>query len=206
MIISAMVLATFAGTGTFFIAYTYENTLDRINENKRIALLNAFHVLIKSEQHDNDMFTDYISVTNKELLGSNKAVNIYRARKQGKPVAVIINSVAPDGYSGNIDLLVAIYNNGTLAGVRVIQHKETPGLGDAIDTSRSNWILGFNQQSLTNTSKQQWAVKKDGGKFDQLTGATISPRAIVKAVYNTLLFYKKNKNSLFLKSKKTDKS
>lgn len=206
MIISALVLAIFAATGTFFIAYTYESTLDRINENKRIALLNTFHVLITPEQHDNDIFSDYISVTNKELLGRKKSVNIYRARKQGKPVAVIINSVAPEGYSGNIELLVAINFNGTLSGVRVVQHKETPGLGDAIEVSRSNWILGFEKQSLTNTSKQQWAVKKDGGKFDQLTGATITPRAIVKAVHKTLLFYKEHKNSLFLKRKITDKS
>lgn len=197
MIISAVVLALFAIAGTFFVSYTFDNTKERINENKRIALLRAFHVLISPQEHDNDLFNDIIQVKNKELLGSNKEVNIYRARKNNKNVAVIINSVAPDGYSGAIELLVAIYADGTLAGVRVVQHKETPGLGDAIDESRSDWITKFKGRSLTTPEKKGWAVKRDGGEFDQFTGATITPRAIVKAVYKTLNFYKQNSESLY---------
>ena len=197
MIISAVLLAMFAIAGTFFVSYTFDNTIDRINENKRLALLKAFHILIPPSAHDNDIFTDIISVQNKELLGSNKPVNIYRARKNNKPVAVIINSVAPDGYNGNIELLVAININNTLAGVRVVHHKETPGLGDAIEENRSDWITKFNQRSLTNPDKKGWAVKRDGGEFDQFTGATITPRAIVKAVYNTLRYYKENRESLY---------
>ena len=197
MIISAIVLALFAAGGTFFVTYTYDNTIDRINENKRLALLKAFHVLIPPTAHDNDVFTDVISVQNKNLLGSNKPVNIYRARKDNKNIAVIINSVAPEGYNGNIDLLVAINYNGTLAGVRVVHHKETPGLGDAIEENRSNWITKFKQLSLTNPDKKGWAVKRDGGEFDQFTGATITPRAIVKAVYNTLRYYKEHRDTLY---------
>lgn len=197
MIISALVLALFAMAGTFFVSFTFDNTIDRINENKRIALLNALHVLISPAEHDNDIFNDFIQVTNKDLLGNHKPVNVYRARKENQPVAVIINSVAPDGYNGDVELLVAIRYNGTLAGVRVVQHKETPGLGDAIDENRSDWILGFKQHSLTNPDKKGWAVKKDGGQFDQFTGATITPRAIVKAVYNTLRYYKEHRDELF---------
>ena len=197
MIISAILLAMFAAAGTFFVTYTFDNTIDRITENKRLALLKAFHVLIPPSAHDNDIFTDVISVQNKALLGSNKSINVYRARKNNKSVAVIINSVAPDGYSGNIELLVAINVNGTLAGVRVVHHKETPGLGDAIEENRSDWITKFKQRSLTNPDKKGWAVKRDGGEFDQFTGATITPRAIVKAVYNTLLYYKENRDSLY---------
>jgi electron transport complex protein RnfG len=195
MIISAVLLALFAIAGTFFVSFTFENTIDRINENNRIALLKAFHVLISPQEHDNDIFSDFISVKNKALLGNDKPVNVYRARKQNKPVAVIINSVAPDGYNGKIELLVAIYYDGTLAGVRVVQHKETPGLGDAIDEQRSDWILKFNQRSLTSPAKKGWAVKRDGGDFDQFTGATITPRAIVKAVYNTLTYYKQHRDN-----------
>ena len=147
MLISAVLLALFAITGTFFVSYTFESTIDKINENKRLALLKAFHVLIPATAHDNDIFNDIIQVTNKELLGSNKEINIYRARKDNKPVAVIINSVAPDGYSGNIELLVAINFSGTLEGVRVVQHKETPGLGDAIEENRSDWITRFKDKS-----------------------------------------------------------
>ena len=197
MIISAVLLAMFAVAGTFFVSYTFDNTIDRINENKRLALLKSIHVLIPPSAHDNDIFTDTIPVQNKSLLGSNKSVKVYRARKNNKPVAVIINSVAPDGYSGNIELLVAININGTLAGVRVVHHKETPGLGDAIEENRSDWITKFKQRSLIDTDKKGWAVKRDGGEFDQFTGATITPRAIVKAVYNTLRYYKENRDTLY---------
>ena len=197
MIISAIALGFFAIAGTYIVSYTFENTIDQINENKRLTLLKAFHVLILPSQHDNDMFTDIIQVTDKELLGTNKPVNIYRARKNNKPVALIINSVAPDGYNGNIELLIAINYDGSLAGVRVVQHKETPGLGDAIEENRSDWILKFRNLSLTNPAKKGWAVKRDGGDFDQFTGATITPRAIVKAVYKTLSYYKMHKDTLF---------
>ena len=197
MIISAVVLALFAASGTFFVSYTYENTIDRINENKRLALLKAFHVLILPSEHDNDVFNDIIQVQNKELLGSKKLVKIYRARKEQKPVAVIINSVAPDGYNGNIELLVAIRYDGSLAGVRVVGHKETPGLGDAIEANRSDWITKFKDLSLLNPTTKGWAVKRDGGEFNQFTGATITPRAIVKAVYNTLRYYKEHRDTLY---------
>lgn len=197
MIISAIVLSLFAVVGTFFVSYTFDNTVDRINENKRLALLKAFHVLIPPTAHDNDIFNDIITVQNKELLGSKKTVNIYRARKNNRPVAVIINSLAPDGYSGDIELLVAINYDGVLAGVRVVHHKETPGLGDAIEENRSDWITKFKNKSLLNPDKKGWGVKRDGGEFDQFTGATISPRAIVKAVYKTLLFYKDHQDTLY---------
>ena len=197
MIISAIVLALFAIAGTFFVTYTYDNTIDTINENKRLALLKAFHVLISSEIYDNDIFNDIIQIQNKSLLGSKKLVTVYRARKENKPVAVIINSVAPDGYNGNIELLVAINYDGDLAGVRVVGHKETPGLGDAIEEKRSDWITKFALKSLTNPDKKGWAVKRDGGEFDQFTGATITPRAIVKAVYNTLRYYKEHRDTLY---------
>lgn len=197
MIISAIVLALFAIAGTFFVSFTYDNTIDRINENKRHALLKAFHILISPETYDNDIFNDIIQIQNKSLLGSKNPVTIYRARKENKPVAVIISSVAPDGYNGNIELLVAINYDGNLAGVRVVGHKETPGLGDAIEESRSDWITKFAQKSLTNPDKKGWAVKRDGGEFDQFTGATITPRAIVKAAYNTLLYYKEHRDTLY---------
>ncbi len=197
MIISAVVLALFAVAGTFFVSYTFDNTIDRINENKRLALLKSIHVLISPTIHDNDIFTDIIKVGNKKLLGSKKPVTIYRARKDNKPIAVIVNSIAPDGYNGNIELLVAIQYDGTLAGVRVTHHKETPGLGDAIEDNRSDWIKTFAQKSLTDPDTKGWAVKRDGGEFDQFTGATITPRAIVKAVYNTLRYYKEHRDTLY---------
>lgn len=197
MIISAMVLALFSVVGTFFVSFTFDNTSERIKENKRLALLKAIHVLIPPASHDNDIFTDIVKVQNKALLGSAKPINVYRVRKNNKPVAAIISTVAPDGYISNIELLVAIRYDGTLSGVRVTHHKETPGLGDAIEENRSDWITRFKNKSLTHPDKKGWAVKRDGGDFDQFTGATITPRAIVKAVYNTLRYYKNNRDTLY---------
>lgn len=197
MLISSVVLAIFSIAGTAFVSTTFDLTEERIKQNHRTALLNGLHILVPSERHDNDLFTDVITVTNKELLGAKKAVKIYRARNKGKPVAAIINAVAPDGYSGRIDLLVAINVDDTIAGVRIVLHKETPGLGDAIDHRHSNWAEGFKQHSLTNPDKKGWAVKRDGGIFDQFTGATISPRAVVKATYKTLLYFREHKDKIF---------
>ena len=197
MTISSTLLGLFAIVGTLMVAFTHHNTAARIAANERAFLLRSLHALVKPSQHDNDLFTDVIQVKHTHYLGTEDAVNVYRARMAGEPVAVIINSVAPDGYSGNISLLVAIQHDGKLAGVRVVNHRETPGLGDAIEASRSDWVLGFNGKSLLNPDKKDWAVKRDGGKFDQFTGATITPRAVVKAVYNTLQYYEEHQDRLF---------
>lgn len=197
MLISAALLGTFAVVGTGVVAYTFGITKHRIVENERQTIVKSLHALIRPEEHDNDLYADVIQVQDEALLGTAEPVNVYRARKDGKPVAAIINSVAPDGYSGTIKLLVAVRNDGTLAGVRVVNHRETPGLGDGIDIDRSDWIQGFAGKSLGNPGEQAWRVKRDGGVFDQLTGATISPRAVVKAVRNTLKYYAKHKKMIF---------
>ncbi|MDH5447216.1 MAG: electron transport complex subunit RsxG [Gammaproteobacteria bacterium] len=197
MTISAFLLGLFSITGTGVVAFTFEKTKQKIAENERAAMVASLHQLITPKEHDNDLYADVIQVSNEKLLGTDEPVNVYRARMKDKPVAAILNSVAPDGYSGNIYLLVAIRFDGTLAGVRVVKHKETPGLGDGIEIERSNWILGFNSKSLTNPPTGKWRVKRDGGVFDQMTGATITPRAVVKAVKNTLNYYQANKDMLF---------
>ena len=130
---------------------------------------------------------------------SKEPVTVYRARKQGKPVALALTTFAPDGYNGTIKILVGINYNGSLAGIRIVSHHETPGLGDAIETDRSNWVYQFNNKSLVNPTPKKWGVKRDGGVFDQFTGATITPRAVVKAVYRSLLYYQANRKMLFSK-------
>ncbi|HEB55974.1 MAG TPA: electron transport complex subunit RsxG [Gammaproteobacteria bacterium] len=197
MAVSAILLGLFAVIGTGMVSLTYENTAERIAANHRETLLKTLHELIPADQYDNDIFSDTIRISNPALLGSDNAVNVYRARKAGQPVAAIIESIAPDGYSGNIYLLIAIKYNGQIAGVRVVNHRETPGLGDAIDTSHSNWILSFTGKSLKNLKAKDWAVKRDGGKFDQFTGATITPRAVVKAVHNALIYFDQHRDELF---------
>lgn len=194
---SAILLTLFSVMGTGLVALTHALTKDRIAEAERAALLRSLHQIISEEQYDNDLFNDYIEVNEPEMLGSKEPVSIYRARQQGEPLAALITSAAPDGYGGAIKLLVGIYYNGTLAGVRVIAHSETPGLGDAIEAKRSPWILQFSGLSLQTPSKEQWKVRRDGGVFDQFTGATITPRAVVKAISKTLIYYQQNREVIF---------
>ena len=197
IVITTIVLLLFAVMGTALVAYTYDNTRDLIAANERATLLRKLHRLISPEQHDNVLLEDTVSVRDETLLGSDQPVMVYRARKNGKPVALVIAAIAPDGYSGSIKLLVGINVDGSLSGVRVVAHRETPGLGDAIDEARSDWIRIFDGKSLQAPDVSRWAVRKDGGEFDQLTGATITPRAVVKAVRNALLYYQDNQEALF---------
>lgn len=196
MLRSASLLAMFAIIGTTLVVFTFDNTRDRVARNKRDFTLARLHELIAAGEHDNDIDRDVIRVTDPRL-GTKKQVIVYRARKQGKPVAAIIQSTAPDGYSGAIEMLVAIRLDGSLAGVRVVEHRETPGLGDAIDVRKSNWIKVFKGLSHNNPEQKDWKVKRDGGKFDQITSATITSRAVVKAVYNTLAYFNDNHEMLF---------
>ena len=187
------------------VAVTHHTTEERIIQNERDYLLRTLNSLIPPEAYDNRLYEDAIEVVDKALLGSSKPLPIYRARKNGKPVAAILTVVAPDGYNGDIKLLVAVRFNGTIMGVRVVSHLETPGLGDAIDADKSNWINSFRGYSLHNPDELGWHVEKDGGIFDQFTGATISPRAVVKAVYNSLKYYEQHKAEIFSLPSKTER-
>jgi len=196
VIIASLILGVFAVAGTTLVSFTYENTKDRIEENKRLALLKQLTKLVPAQQIDNDIVADSISVSAPDQLGQQES-RIYLGRKNAQPVAAVFESTTHRGYSGDINLLVAVMHDGTLGGVRVISHKETPGLGDKVDENRSDWILSFAGKSLSNPSPDQWKVKRDGGYFDQFTGATITPRAVVEAVRKTLDYYRLNQEKIF---------
>ncbi|MBF0217909.1 MAG: electron transport complex subunit RsxG [Gammaproteobacteria bacterium] len=196
MLIGALLLAAFAFIGTGLVSATYEATASKIAENERQRLLSTLNALVPASDYNNAIESDLIHLDAPQLSGQSP-LPIYRARFDGKPVAVVIASTAPDGYAGPIKLLIGIRYDGELSGVRVISHKETPGLGDAIEIERSDWLLGFNGKSLENTPSSGWKVKKDGGIFDQFTGATITPRIIVKAIYGTLNYYKQHREAIF---------
>ncbi len=197
MLTTALLLGGFAVVGTGMVAVTHHETEARIAQNERDYLLRTLNTLIPPDTYDNVLYEDAIEVVDKALLGSSTPLPIYRARKGGKPVAAIITTVAPDGYNGDIKLLVAVRYDGTIMGVRVISHLETPGLGDSIDSKKSHWIDGFRGYSLHNPDELGWHVEKDGGIFDQFTGATISPRAVVKAVHNSLKYFEQHKAEIF---------
>lgn len=197
-----LVLAAFAIGATSIVVFTESNTRDKITENEQQALLSAINALVDRHEYNNDILTDVITLPKTKQLATEENTTVYRARKDNTPVAVILTSIAPNGYSGKITLLVGIYYDGSLAGVRVINHKETPGLGDKINEKKTDWILKFKGLSLLNPVDTKWAVKKDGGEFDQFTGATITPRAVVSAVKKSLQFFEQNRDELFKEAQK----
>jgi electron transport complex protein RnfG len=199
ILIAAAILASFAVLGTSLVSFTYAMTKERIEQNERETLLRSLHALVPPESVDNDMISDVIKVSDFDLLGTDQTT-VYRGRKMEQPVASVLTTVVPNGYSGPIKLLVAVRYDGTLGGVRVISHKETPGLGDKIEESRSDWIYGFTGKSLGDPPLDKWGVKRDGGVFDQFTGATITPRSIVQAVKKTLLYVRDHKEALYDRS------
>jgi electron transport complex protein RnfG len=172
-------------------------TRDRIARNQQAWIKQHLDALVAPRSYDNDPLADTIDVSAPELLGSTLPVKAYRMRKAGIPVAVAIRSVAPDGYRGPLELLVAIAPDGQLLGVQVIRHNETPGLGDAFENRDADWLERFRGLSLIKPPQQRWTVRRDGGDFDAFTGATITPRAIVKAVRRTLEFYQANEERLY---------
>ncbi|TQV84733.1 electron transport complex subunit RsxG [Exilibacterium tricleocarpae] len=196
---NSLILGVFALATAALLSGTYQGTRDRIASEERKAAQKALLEIVPSSRHNNDLLMDTLAVpkVHWELLGLKNGGDINIARDGDQPIAVIIPAVAPDGYSGAIKLIAGVNRDGTLAGVRVLAHTETPGLGDKVDLKKSDWILGFNGTSLQSPMPDQWQVKKDGGDFDQFTGATITPRAVVKQVRKVLEFYQLNQTLLF---------
>ena len=195
---NSLLLAMFAVCTTLLITGTYLLTKDRISEQKRIAEEKALLEIVPRDRHDNSMLDDVVVVGQEaEGLGLAEDKRIYLARKGEEVVAAIIPVTAPDGYTGDIELIVGVNADGSIAGVRALSHRETPGLGDKVDARKSDWIFSFNGLSLENPGLPGWAVKKDRGVFDQFTGATITPRAVVAATLRALQYAEANRKSLF---------
>ena len=194
---TAITLIAFAVVFTALLAFVFQITKVPIEKSEAAARLSLFRQIVPQSMHNNDLLTDTVTIAPNDLLGNKQPTIANRARIDNAPAAVIIEAIAHDGYSGDIKLLIAIKADGSISGVRVLAHKETPGLGDYIDIAKDNWIKLFDNQSLLKTAEPQWKVKKDGGEFDYMAGATITPRAIVKAVHKALQYFEANKQSLF---------
>lgn len=199
---SAILLGLFAMVGTGLVSGINALTEDQIAENIRQSTLRSLGEVLPADRFDNDILADIVEI-NDPLLDRHGPAIVHLAQKEGEPVAAIFEVATREGYSGHIGVLVGVNYDGTVSGVRIIQQKETPGLGDDIDQSRSDWILGFEGKSLGDPTEKDWAVKKDGGVFDQFTGATISPRAVVKKVKQTLIYYKQHRDQLFKPAEQT---
>lgn len=191
------IMIGFTVLGTLMLTSAFFATRAPILESERQAKLELFQQVLPAGLHDNDLLKDVAVVAAGGELGNREETLAYRARLAGQPSAVILEANAPDGYSGDIKLLVAVRVDGTIAGVRVLAHKETPGLGDYIDIAHGNWIKNFDEQSLAKKADDAWKVKKDGGSFDYMAGATITPRAVVRAVHKALKYFDGHRDELF---------
>ncbi|CAM3678633.1 electron transport complex subunit RsxG [Parendozoicomonas haliclonae] len=195
---NSLTLALFALLTVGLVSFTWLMTKERIAEQIRLSEQKALFEVLPANQFDNKLLDTTVIPPEPELLGPiSEQARVWVAFKQGQPAAVILPVVAPDGYNGRIQLLVGITREGVITGVRVVSHKETPGLGDDIETRVSNWILDFTGKSLLNPENDGWAVEKDGGDFDQFTGATVTPRAVVNAVYRALNWFDEYRTQVF---------
>lgn len=182
-----LILAFFGALMTGMTALVNLMTKPTIEHQALLQQKSLFDQVIPASVYDNDMQNECYNVTD-ESLGTATPHRMYLARKNGQPVAAVVETTAPDGYSGAIQLLVAADFHGEVYGSRVLEQHETPGLGDKIEVRISDWIKHFANQTINGPTDERWAVKKDGGMFDQFTGATITPRAVVRSVKRTALF------------------
>lgn len=196
--LNGKVLGLFALITSLLLAGTNLATKDKIAESQRRSAQKALLEIIPEERHDNDILTDTLSIPQHywSTLGLKKGGELHLAREDGAVFAIIVPAVAPDGYSGAINMIVGINLNGDVAGVRVLNHSETPGLGDKVELKKSPWVLSFDGKSLGAPPLVRWKVKKDKGDFDQFTGATITPRAVVAQVASTLHYFSEDKNRI----------
>ncbi|PTQ17569.1 electron transport complex subunit RsxG [Vibrio splendidus] len=192
---NGLVLAIFACASTGLVAVTHYLTKDQIKQQEQAQLLSVLNQVIPHNLHDNELFSA-CTLVEAEGLGTEQAMPAYIATLNGEPSAIAIEAIAPDGYNGAIKVIVGMKIDGTILGTRVLSHRETPGLGDKIDLRVSDWILSFAGKQVTESNLDRWKVRKDGGDFDQFTGATITPRAVVKSVKQAVQYVNQNNQAL----------
>ncbi len=194
---TAVNLVFFAILGTATLALVHMLTKGAIEHTMEQEKMKLIGQVLPPSAYDNNLMQDAISIAPDNLLGSSQIRTAHVARLKGAPAAIVLEAVANEGYAGNIELILAIRANGELSGVRVISHKETPGLGDYIELGKSTWITVFKGQSLNNPNEAGWKVKKDGGQFDYMAGATITPRAVIKGVHHVMQYFELHRDELF---------
>lgn len=178
-----------------FLILGHEQTKEAIARSVDADTQATLSELLPQELYDNNLLQDKVVLTSKEISSLAEPLEVYRARKNGEVTAVIYK-VAEPGYSGLITSILAVDREGKIINVRVLSHTETPGLGDKIEASRARWIFAFSGKSLGDPEEEQWKVKKDGGIYDQFSGATITPRAVVLSIKKGLLFFRDNRELL----------
>lgn len=201
---TTLTLAGFAAVFTLLMSLVYAVTQQPIADSEAAARMALFKQIISDDMFDNDLLSETVALPPDPLLGNTQPTVANIARQQGAVSAIILEAMAHDGYAGDIKLLIAIKADGSLAGVRVLSHKETPGLGDYIDIAKDRWITLFDHLSLNDKPLAQWRVKKDGGDFDYRAGATITPRAVVGAVARAMQYVAMHQQTLFAATASAD--
>ena len=197
VLLTLLAVATFAAAGAYSIGASHDFSKDRIAANQRARLITSLNSVLDPSLRSHDLRTVQLAVADRALLGSAEPVDVFVVFDAGQPVTAIFTSVAPDGYNAPIGLLIGVSSSATLTGVRPVSHRETAGLGDRMEPAKSGWILRFDGASLDRPPRERWAVDKDDGDFDSLSGATITSRAVVKAVKNTLLYFEQHRDEIF---------
>ncbi len=193
---TALLVAVVAAVAWFGVSASHDFSKERIAANRRARLIASLNSVLDPALRERDLVTVRIEVTDKELLG-NEPVDVYVAEDGVAPVAAVFAATETEGYNSTIRLLIGVSRDGVLTGVRAVSHRETPGLGDAIDIQKSNWISQFDGKSLDAPDRSLWLVDKDDGKFDSITGATVTSRGVVKGVKSTLLYFERHRDELF---------
>jgi len=194
---SGITLAVIAAICTALVALTYRGTAERIVANEQAWLERSLQPALSGLFYDSGVTESKIIIPPPHELPGSEAAIIYRVYAEGAPVAALFVVSARDGYAGPIRILVGIDTMGVVTGVHVLEHRETPGLGDRVESTRSDWAKQFNGHSLLDPAPTGWAIKGDGGQFDQLTGASVTPRAIIKAIKQTLLYFEAHSEEIF---------
>jgi electron transport complex protein RnfG len=194
---SALILAVLAAICTALVAVTQRTAAPRIAANEQAYLEQSLAPVLAGLSYDGKLSESTLTIPVPHTLPGDAPVRVYRVFANEQPVAALFVVSARDGFTGPIQILVGVAASGALTGVRVLEHKETPGLGDLIDSSRSDWILQFSGRSLGDPDVSRWAIRRDGGDFDQLTGASITPRAVVKAIKETLIYFEAHRDEVF---------
>lgn len=192
-----LTLAAIAAVCTALVALTWQATHERIAANEQAWLEQSLKPALSGIFFEGSVTESKVVLEAPHGLPGRDDAVIYRAWSQGEPVAALFAVTAPDGYSGPIRILVGISYAGDVTGVRILEHSETPGLGDRIVSTKSDWVYQFEGRSLGDPPVEDWQLATDGGEFDQLTGASVTPRAVIRAIRETLLYFDENRDSVF---------
>lgn len=197
---TAVVAVALVASALYAVDAVYDWSDDRIAANERARVVARLNSVLEPALRGRDLTTTRLAVTDPELLGSDGPIDVFVLTDRGAPMATVFATVAPHGYNAEIGLLIGISPIGTVTGVRAVRHRETQGLGDAIETAKSNWILQFDDKALEALPPERWAIRQDDGEFDAISGATVTSRAVVAAVRDTLLYFEQHRGELYARA------